>query len=206
MTVDAGIIVAGAGPVGTCLAIDAAMRGARVIVLEPRGADDPPDAKCNTIAARTMETFRRFGIAEEVRAAGLPDDYPTDTLYTTSLSGPELTRITMPARSERGQKGFHDDLWPTPEPMVRQSQLYLEPILRKKLLSLPNVRFMPRTAFVSFDQDADGVTVSRTPLMCSDDRDLTDAKSLGSRDPRLTGNDCIIPIDQHRDRKAEHRD
>lgn len=160
MTVDADIIVAGAGPVGTCLAIDAAMRGARVIVLEPRGADDPPDAKCNTIAARTIETFRRFGIADEVRAAGLPDDYPTDTIYTTSLAGPELTRITMPARSERGQAGFHDDHWPTPEPMVRQSQLYLEPILRKKLLSLPGVRFMPRTAFVSFDQDANGVTVT----------------------------------------------
>lgn len=89
---DAPIIVAGAGPVGTCLAIDAAMRGVPVIVLEARGTDDPPDAKCNTIAARTMETFRRFGVAEEVRAGGLPDAYPTDTIYTTSLSGPELIR------------------------------------------------------------------------------------------------------------------
>jgi 2-polyprenyl-6-methoxyphenol hydroxylase-like FAD-dependent oxidoreductase len=157
---DADIIVAGAGPVGTCLAIDAAMRGASVTVLEPRGADDPPDAKCNTIAARTMETFRRFGIADEVRGAGLPDDYPTDTLYTTSLSGPELARITMPARSERKRAGFHDDHWPTPEPMVRQSQLYLEPILRKKLLSLPNVQFMPRTAFTSFEQDAGSVRLT----------------------------------------------
>lgn len=51
---DAQIIVSGAGPVGTCLAIDAAMRGAQIIVLEARAADDPPDAKCNTIAARTM--------------------------------------------------------------------------------------------------------------------------------------------------------
>ena len=66
---DAQIIVSGAGPVGTCLAIDAAMRGAQIIVLEARAADDPPDAKCNTIAARTMETFRRFGIADRVRAA-----------------------------------------------------------------------------------------------------------------------------------------
>ena len=156
---DASIIIAGAGPVGTCLAIDAAMRGLDVIIVEPRAASDPPDAKCNTIAARTMETFRRFGIAEEVRAAGLPDTYPTDTIYATSLAGPELTRIVMPARIERSQPGFHDSDWPTPEFMVRESQLWLEPILRKKMMSLTNIRFLPRTEVVGYTQDGDGVTV-----------------------------------------------
>ena len=29
-----------------------------------------------------METFRRFGIADEVRAAGLHDDYPTDVVVS----------------------------------------------------------------------------------------------------------------------------
>lgn len=157
---DAPIIVIGAGPVGTCLAIDAAMRGVSVIVIEARGVDDPADAKCNTVAARTMETLRRFGIAGDVRAAGLPDNYPTDTLYTTSINGPELTRIRMPARSEREQPGFADSGWLTPESMVRVSQLYLEPILRRKLLSMPNVRFMPHTEFVSYAQDDTGVTVT----------------------------------------------
>jgi 2-polyprenyl-6-methoxyphenol hydroxylase-like FAD-dependent oxidoreductase len=89
----AAIVVAGAGPVGTCVAIEAARRGVDVIVIEPRAAGEPPSAKCNTVAARTLETFRRFGIADQVRAAGLPDDYPTDVIYTTSLTGPELTRI-----------------------------------------------------------------------------------------------------------------
>lgn len=178
---DAPIIVAGAGPVGTCLAIDAALRGVPVIVLEPRGADDPPDAKCNTIAARTMETFRRFGIADQVRAAGLPDDYPTDTIYTTSLAGPEVTRMTMPSRNERGQTGFLDDKWPTPEPMVRESQLWLEPILRQKLLSLENVRFMPRTELLSYEQDKDGVT-----LEC---RNLDDGNNFQLRCSYLAGCD-----------------
>ncbi|QIK74721.1 FAD-dependent monooxygenase [Nocardioides piscis] len=164
----APIIVAGAGPVGTCLAIDAALRGVEVIIVEPRAAWDPPDAKCNTIAARTMETFRRFGIADQVRAAGLPDDYPTDTIYASSLSGPELTRIVMPSRVERSQPGFHDSEWPTPEPMVRESQLWLEPILRAKLTSLPNVRFMPRTQIEGYTQDDDGVTVHCRAL--DDDR------------------------------------
>lgn len=179
MDMDASIIVAGAGPVGTCLAIDAAMRGVDVIVVEPRGADDPPDAKCNTIAARTMETFRRFGIADEVRAAGLPDDYPTDTVYATSLAGPLLTRIEMPSRNERDRAGFHDSNWPTPESMVRESQLWLEPILRAKLTSLPNVRFMSRTELVGYSQDADGVTVHCRALDDNRDFDLRAAHLVG---------------------------
>lgn len=175
------IVVAGAGPVGTCLAIDAAQRGVDVIVVERRGAHDPPDAKCNTIAARTMETFRRFGIADEVRAAGLPDDYPTDTVYATSVAGPELARIVMPSRDERGASGFHDSGWPTPESMVRQSQLWLEPILRRKLLSMANVTFYDQTEVVGYDQDAHGVTVH-----C---RSLTDERSFDVHGAYLAGCD-----------------
>ncbi len=157
---NASILVVGAGPVGTCLAIDAAMRGVDVIIIEKRRAEDPPDAKCNTIAARTMETFRRFGISDQVRAAGLPDSYPTDTLYATSLSGPEMTRIVMPSRDERSNPGFYDSHWPSPETMVRESQLWLEPILRERLTSMDNVRFIPETELISFSQDGDGVTAT----------------------------------------------
>lgn len=178
---DAPIIVAGAGPVGTCLAIDAAMRGVPVIVIEPRRAGDPPDAKCNTIASRTMETFRRFGIADKVRDAGLPDDYPTDTIYTTSLAGPEITRITMPSRTERGKHGFLDSDWPTPEPMVRESQLWLEPILREKMRGLDPVRFLPRTEVTGYTQDVEGVTVH-----C---RDLDEDRLFDLRGAYLVGCD-----------------
>ncbi|WP_169251799.1 FAD-dependent monooxygenase [Brevibacterium sp. 'Marine'] len=176
---DASILVVGAGPVGTCLAIDAGLRGVDVTVVESRSAEDPPDAKCNTIASRTMEIFRRFGIADQVREAGLPDAYPTDTLYATSVSGPELTRIVMPSRSERSHPGFYDSEWPTPEPMVRESQMWLEPILRQCLLSLPNVRFLPETEFVSSTQDADGVTAVCRPVKTDDEFELRVGHLIG---------------------------
>jgi hypothetical protein len=124
---DAPIAIAGAGPVGSCLAIEAALRGIDVVIVEPRAADEPPSAKCNTVAARTMETFRRFGIAEKVRAAGLPDDYPTDVIYTSSVAGPEIVRIAQPSRAERHLQGYPDSHWATPEPVVRISQIFLEP-------------------------------------------------------------------------------
>ncbi|MBX3484289.1 FAD-dependent monooxygenase [Phenylobacterium sp.] len=153
------IVVAGSGPVGTSLAIEAGLRGVDVIVVEPRAADEPPSAKCNTVAARTMETFRRFGIAEKVRAAGLPDDYPTDTIYCTGLTGYELTRLRHPSRNERSEPGFDDSDWLTPEPMVRVSQLYLEPILRARMAEMPTVNVLNHTEVVRYAQDDDGVTV-----------------------------------------------
>jgi 2-polyprenyl-6-methoxyphenol hydroxylase-like FAD-dependent oxidoreductase len=153
------IAVAGAGPVGMSLAIDAAMRGVDVVVLEARQAGEPPSSKCNTVAARTMETFRRLGVADEVRAAGLPDDFPTDVIYCTSVCGYELTCIRQPSRLERGQPGFPDSHWPTPEPVVRVSQLYLEPILLARMLREPRVRLLNQTVVEGYEQDEAGVSV-----------------------------------------------
>jgi len=155
----ADIAIVGAGPVGQSCAMEAALRGHSVIIVEQRKADEPPSAKCNTVAARTMEIFRRFGIADAVRGAGLPDDYPTDTIYCTSFTGYELTRLRLPARNERKQKGFLDDDWPTPEPMVRVSQLYLEPIMSARTRALKGITVLNETAYESFEQHDGGVIV-----------------------------------------------
>jgi len=157
-TYDAPIVVAGAGPVGTCLTIEAAMRGHEVVVIEPRAAGEPPSAKCNSVAARTMETFRRFGIADRVRAAGLPDAFPTDVIYTTSVAGPEIVRIAQPSRQERYLPGYPDSDWLTPEPVVRISQIYLEPILDERMRSLSNVTVLNGAAVHRYEQTVEGVT------------------------------------------------
>ena len=153
------IVIAGAGPVGSCVAIELARRGHLVVVLESRPKDEPPSAKCNTVASRTLEVFRRFGIADQVRAAGLPDDYPTDVIFCTSIKGLEMTRIPMPARSEREQAGFADSHWRTPEPQVRVSQLYLEPILAELLHKTPGITVHYDRTLQTYRQDEQGVEV-----------------------------------------------
>ncbi len=191
---DADIVVAGAGPVGTCLAIEAARRGAKVTVIEPRAAGEPPSAKCNTVAARTLETFRRFGVADKVRAAGLPDDYPTDVIYTTSLAGPEMTRIALPSRNERHLDGFIDSHWQTPEPMVRISQIYLEPILFAAMAATPGITLVNAALVERYDQtdghvtahcrrtaDDTPFTVTGTYLVGCDGGRSTIRKQMGAR-------------------------
>lgn len=157
------ILIAGAGPTGMCAAIEAARRGIGVIVVEAKSADQPADAKCNSMASRTLETLRRFGVADQVRAAGLPDAYPTDVMYATSMCGPELTRIAMPSRDERkadlSAQDFPDAHWRTPEPYVRVSQLYSNPILAQRMRSLPGVTVHYDTEVLGYEQDDTGVSL-----------------------------------------------
>jgi 2-polyprenyl-6-methoxyphenol hydroxylase-like FAD-dependent oxidoreductase len=141
------VLIVGAGPVGLTLAIDLAWRGIDVTVVETRARAAPPEPKCNHVAARTMEIFRRLGLAEKIRNAGLPADYPHDISYRTSFTGQELTRIPIPCRRDRfTMQGGPDCNWPTPEPPHRINQIFLEPILFEHAAAQPRIRIVNRTS------------------------------------------------------------
>ncbi|HKO71601.1 MAG TPA: FAD-dependent oxidoreductase [Bradyrhizobium sp.] len=144
---DSQVLIVGAGPVGLTLAIDLAWRGINVTVVEMRARAASPDPKCNHVAARTMEIFRRLGLAEKVRNAGLPADYPHDISYRTSFTGQELARIQIPCRRDRfTSKDGPDGNWPTPEPPHRINQIFLEPILFDHAAANPRIRIINRTS------------------------------------------------------------
>lgn len=161
---NAPIIIAGAGPVGMCAALALARRGVNVLLLEAQAEGTAADAKCNTVASRTLETLRRFGLADAVREAGLPDDFPTDVLYATSVAGPELTRIGMPSRTERAQADFThgviDAHWRTSEPCVRVSQIYFNPILMSAIKASPRVQVRHHMRVTGYQQTDDAVQVT----------------------------------------------
>lgn len=139
------VLIVGAGPVGLTLAIDLAWRGIDVTVVETRAPAAPPEPKCNHVAARTMEIFRRLGISEKVRNAGLPADYPHDISYRTTFTGQELTRIPIPCRRDRfTTKDGPDCNWPTPEPPHRINQIFLEPILFEHAAAQPRIHIVNR--------------------------------------------------------------
>ena len=73
---DTSVLIVGAGPVGLTLAMDLASRGIDVTVTETRRAGEPPNVKCNQVSARSMEIFRRLGVAGKIRETGLPAEYP----------------------------------------------------------------------------------------------------------------------------------
>jgi 2-polyprenyl-6-methoxyphenol hydroxylase-like FAD-dependent oxidoreductase len=163
--IESDVLIVGAGPVGLTLAIDLAWRGIDVTVVETRARAAPPEPKCNHVAARTMEIFRRLGVSEKVRNAGLPADYPHDISYRTTFTGTELTRIPIPCRRDRfTRKDGPDCNWPTPEPPHRINQIFLEPILFERAAAQRRITIVNRTSVEDVRIEDTGASVSLRDL------------------------------------------
>src|SRR3954447_1190619 len=182
---DSQVLIVGAGPVGLTLAIDLAWRGIDVTVVEMRARAEPPEPKCNHVAARTMEIFRRLGVAEKVRNAGLPADYPHDISYRTTFTGPELTRIVIPCRRDRFTRTDGPDCnWPTPEPPHRINQIFLEPILFEHAAEQPRIRIINRTSVDEVAVAGSSATVTLRDLDRGDVRTTEMRFLIGCDGPR----------------------
>ena len=116
----------------------------------------PKMERCN---ARTMEIFRRMGLAAKVRAAGLPAEVPMDVYIVRALNQPPLLRHAYPSVAEARRRidACTDGTMPL-EPYQLISQYTLEPLLKSVAESLPSVSVRYGCEFESFAQDATGVT------------------------------------------------
>ena len=160
-TIKTRVLVVGAGPVGLTLALDLASRGIDVTVAKSRPADDPPSARCNQVSARSMEIFRRLGISKELRAIGLPADFPNDVVSCTTVTGIELSRVLIPARGERGGATEGPDTWwPTPEHTHRLNQTFFDPVLAAHAAAQGRVHLLNRALVEDFGQSDDGVVAA----------------------------------------------
>jgi 2-polyprenyl-6-methoxyphenol hydroxylase-like FAD-dependent oxidoreductase len=160
------VLTVGGGPVGLTLAMDLAWRGIDVIVAERRPPNDPPNVKCGQIGARSMEIFRRLGVADKLRGIGLPAAYPNDIVSATSVTGIELSRVLIPGRGARGTPAAvgPDTTWPTPEHTHRCNQKFFEPVLFAHATEQPRIRILHRTEITDLTQSEEGVTASAVDL------------------------------------------
>jgi 2-polyprenyl-6-methoxyphenol hydroxylase-like FAD-dependent oxidoreductase len=140
------VLIVGAGPVGLALAADLGWRNVPCMVVE-RSDGTVAVPRTNAVNVRTMEFCRRWGIAERVREAGVPRDYPHTFMYVTSLAGYELARIGRPTH------GGDQPSATSPERAQRCNQLWFDPLLAELAGGFPSVTLRFRTRFTSFVQD-----------------------------------------------------
>jgi 2-polyprenyl-6-methoxyphenol hydroxylase-like FAD-dependent oxidoreductase len=152
------ILIVGAGPVGLTLAVDLGQKGVRCTLIERKEGPQflPKMERCN---ARTMEIYRRMGIAAKVRAAGLCAHVPMDVFIVTALDQPPLVHHKYPsvAEAKLAIEACRDGSLPL-EPYQLISQYTLEPLLRREAEALPSVAVRYACELDSFRQDASGVT------------------------------------------------
>src|SRR5262245_59360978 len=138
-------LIVGGGPVGLAAAIELHWRAAPAVLVTDK-LDTAQHPKCNNTNARSMEHFRRLGIADELRSEGLPPHVERASAYVTRFCGREFGRLPRP---------YSD--WPTPEISNNVPQMVLERKLRAHAEQQPGLGVHFGWKLVSFECGTDGI-------------------------------------------------
>jgi 2-polyprenyl-6-methoxyphenol hydroxylase-like FAD-dependent oxidoreductase len=156
----AEVLVVGAGPVGLTLANDLGRRGIRTVLVERKPEPEflPKMERCN---ARSMEIFRRMGLADAIRAAGLAASIPMDVFIILAMNRPPLLHLAYPSVDEarKAIAACGDGTEPL-EPYQLISQYTLEPLLKAEAMCLPSVTLLYGTEFLEFAETGAGVAAT----------------------------------------------
>jgi 2-polyprenyl-6-methoxyphenol hydroxylase-like FAD-dependent oxidoreductase len=151
------VVIAGGGPVGLTVAHELGARGITCVLLEPRRRPDLASPRCKQVNPRSMEIFRRLGVATAVRDhARLPFGWSDSAVFCTSLTGHQLERFD-------GVFALSDIQRPElAEPALWCAQNHVEEALRDTLTRRATVSPRWGWSLTGLEQDAGGVTAVAT--------------------------------------------
>ena len=136
------LVVVGAGPVGLCAAIDAALRGQPVVLLDE---DDTVSVGSRGVcyAKRTLEIFDRYGVGDAVVAKGV-----TWNVGRTFHREREVFSFNLVPEAGHQRPG-----------MVNLQQYHLEEILVRRARVLPLIDLRWRHKVTKVEPHRDGATL-----------------------------------------------
>ena len=152
---DADVLVVGTGPMGATAALALATYGVRVQVIS-KWSWLSTTPRAHITNQRAVEVLRDLGIEKEVTLYATPWDKMGDTLFTTSLAGPEIARLRTWGT---GDERYGDYLAGSPCPMLDVPQTYMEPVLVTNAASRGAIVSF-NTEYLSHVQDDEGVTAT----------------------------------------------
>ena len=183
---DCSVLIVGGGPCGLMLANELGRRGVTAVLIDqkPTTAFNP---QANATQARTMEHFRRLGFAKEVRALGLPPDFPTDIAYFTRYASHELARFKLPSAREATERVKQlAGSWSAAELPHRVSQKFVEQVLRRHAEALPGISVHYGWRLTRFVETAEGIEAEIERVSDGSAHRIRAAYLVGADGPRST--------------------
>jgi 2-polyprenyl-6-methoxyphenol hydroxylase-like FAD-dependent oxidoreductase len=179
------VLIVGAGPVGLALAIELGHRSIPCTVVErnPRVGYAP---RAKTTNVRTREHFRRWGIANDLKAASpLGVHYPSNVIFVTRLAGYELARFENAMYCAPGRNPLYS------EHAQWIPQYTVEEVMRAHAQTLADVDIRFNCELVSFEQDARCVRAQVRDLSSSNVSTFQSDFLVGADGARSTVRDAI---------------
>lgn len=178
------VAIIGGGPVGLALAEELTFHGVAVVVIEPRVTVEHSRPRAKTTSVRTMEHFRRWGIADRLRAiAPLSAEWSQRVTFVQTVTGREVTHVDD-CLGLTAAPGL------TPERAQQVTQPLVEQTLRDHLAGKDGVEMLLGWRAVEVSGGSDRATV----VIENDDRDrrmITARWVVGADGPRSLVRDAM---------------
>ena len=192
------VLIVGAGPAGATAALLLAEHGIDTLVVE-RCVVPSTHPAAHVLSTRTLEIFRELGLEHEVRRLSSPIYELRDVIYATSVTGPELGRITI-YDPESTEAQLLQTVSPTRA--ANLSQNVLGQLLWDRLEACKRVEFHRGSVYQDHRETCDGVEVRATGpdgegAWVATGRYLIGADGAGSDVRRICGLQMRGPVLQH---------
>jgi 2-polyprenyl-6-methoxyphenol hydroxylase-like FAD-dependent oxidoreductase len=147
------VLIAGAGPAGLAAASELAYHGIRSVVVEPRLEVSHLRPRAKTTSARTMELFRRWGVADAVRrAAPLSPAWCRRVVFCGTLAREAITEFQDVFGLSAAEHGL------AAESGQQVVQPVVEDVLREHLARTGLAELRLGERLLGFTEQPDGVT------------------------------------------------
>jgi 2-polyprenyl-6-methoxyphenol hydroxylase-like FAD-dependent oxidoreductase len=145
------VVIIGAGPVGVALAIELGLQGINTLILEKY--DQPLHTpRAQSLSARTMEFFMRWGIDTELeKRILLPKSFQESGIWCSTLNG--VTYFV----GKVGDNNLNDN--ESPKKAVRIPLWITEQVLRERLMDFSSVTFLKNQEVLDIELDGDSVKI-----------------------------------------------